>query len=84
VIHQAGESEELMPVELDLDRVQRSRERGLRSLGQPLKSFRDREVRFKVYNRRWKGSAYLDTLGPLEKPGRGMRGEDSHDTPSSE
>ncbi|CAN5752454.1 hypothetical protein BH23GEM11_BH23GEM11_13600 [soil metagenome] len=74
IIHQAGAGEELMPVELDLDRVRRSRERGLRSLGQPLKSFRDRKVRFKVYDRRWQGGGgYLDELGPLEKPGRPPR-----------
>lgn len=84
LIHQAGASEELIPVEIDLDRVQRSRERGLRSLGQPLKSFRDRAVRFKVYDRRWKGSAYLETLGPLEKPKRSVRVEDSHDAAGSE
>jgi deaminated glutathione amidase len=73
VLHQAGDGEELMPVEIDLDRVRRSREQGLRMLGQPLKSFRDRKVRFKVYDSRWKGGGYLDTLGPLEKPGRPSR-----------
>jgi len=74
VVHQAGNGEELIPVELDLDRVRRSRERGLLSLGQPLKSFRDRKIHFKVYGRRWKGDdGYLDSLGPLDKPGRPSR-----------
>jgi deaminated glutathione amidase len=71
LVHQAGSSEELITAELDLERVRRSRQRGMRTLGQPLKSFRDRKVRFSVYDRRWKGGeGYLDTLGPLEKPGR--------------
>ena len=75
VLHQAGSGEELIPLEIDLERVRRSRERGLLSLGQPLKSFRDRKVRFPVYDRRWKGAGYLESLGPLEKPGRAERPE---------
>jgi deaminated glutathione amidase len=71
IVHQAGDGEELITAELDLERVRRSRERGMRMLGQPLKSFRDRKVRFSVYDRRWKGGeGYLDSLGPLVKPGR--------------
>jgi len=77
VLHQAGVGEELIPIEIDLDRVRTARERGLKSLGQPLKSFRDRRVRFGVYEPGWrggpgsKGKSYLNTLGPLEKPDRG-------------
>jgi deaminated glutathione amidase len=71
LVHQAGSGEELITAELDLERVRRSRERGMRTLGQPLKSFRDRKVRFSVYDRRWKGGeGYLESLGPLKKPGR--------------
>src|SRR5262245_52370507 len=44
VLHEAGRVEEVFPLELDLERVRRSRELGLRGLGQPLKSFRDRRV----------------------------------------
>jgi len=87
VVHQAGTSEELIPVELDLDRVRRTRERGMHSLGQPLKSFRDREVRFGVYDPRWKGGnevRYLDTLGPLKKPGRHERTGSSRESGSSD
>jgi deaminated glutathione amidase len=76
VLHEAGAGEELIPLELDLERVRRARERGLKTLGQPLKSFRDREVRFGVYDPRWKGGndeRYFDTLGPLKKPGRAAR-----------
>jgi predicted amidohydrolase len=70
VIHQAGEVEEIIPVEIDLERVRRSRERGLMGLGQPLKSFRDAGHSFPhegLANR----AAYLDTLGPLTIPRRG-------------
>ena len=46
IIHQAGGGEEMIPVEINLGRVRREREVGIRSLGQPLKSFRDRPVDF--------------------------------------
>ena len=73
VLYQAGTNEESMPIEIDLDRVRRSREVGLKGLGQPLKSFRDRAVDFKVYDRSSGVAAYLDTLGPLEKMTRGSK-----------
>ena len=65
--HQAGSHEELIPIEIDLAQVRRQRVRGIRNLGQPLKSFRDNSVVFDVYNPD-EDSAYLDSLGPLEKP----------------
>ncbi len=70
VLHQAGSHEAFLPLELDLDQVRRQRERGLLGLGQPLKSFRDCAVDFPVYDRARGDRAYLDSLGPLEKPGR--------------
>ncbi len=73
VLYQAGTNEESMPIEIDLDRVRRSREVGLKGLGQPLKSFRDRTVEFAVYDRNSGVASYLDTLGPLEKMARGSR-----------
>lgn len=73
VVHQAGTGEELIPLELDLGRVRRSRERGLRGLGQPLKSFRDRKVAFEVYGDRGDGHDQLKKLGPLTKPVRPNR-----------
>jgi predicted amidohydrolase len=76
VLHQAGQAEELFPLELDLSRVARSRERGLHGLGQLLKSFRDAPVEFEVYRRDSTLRTYLSTLGPLVKPGRR-----SHATP---
>lgn len=72
VLHQSGAGEEMIPIEIDLGRVRRSREVGLRGLGQPLKSFRDRKVDFPVY-REAGGSEYLRSLGPLEKPRRGSK-----------
>ena len=73
VLYLAGSNEELLPIEIDLDRVRRSREVGLKGLGQPLKSFRDRTVDFTVYDRASGVASYLDTLGPLEKMTRGSR-----------
>ena len=70
VIHEAGGGSELMPVEIDLDRVRRERERGIRGLGQTLKSFRDRLVDFPVYHRSEVTEAYLHSLGPVVKPAR--------------
>ncbi len=69
VLHQAGNGEEIIPLDIELDRVKRSRERGLLSLGQVLKSFRDRSVNFDVYDSE-NTSEYLNSLGPLTKPNR--------------
>ncbi|MFO1154817.1 MAG: carbon-nitrogen hydrolase family protein [Rhodospirillales bacterium] len=68
VLHQAGSAEELIPIEIDLGLVRRERARGLRSMGQPLKSFRDRSVEFPVYDRASFDDAYLRSLGSLAKP----------------
>ncbi len=67
ILHQAGDQEEMIPMEIDLERVRRSRVHGLLRLGQVLKSFRDRSVEFPIYQ---SGAQYpyLDSLGPLEKP----------------
>ncbi len=71
VIHQAGSAAETIPVEIDIARVRRERDTGIRGLGQPLKSFRDRPVDFPVYQRDAASTAYLHSLGPVEKPQRG-------------
>jgi predicted amidohydrolase len=67
VLYEAGSTEEIIPIELDMERVRRSRELGVLRLGQPLKSFRDHIGAFNIYQ---KGTAlpYLDSLGPLIKP----------------
>jgi predicted amidohydrolase len=70
VLHQAEAHEAMMPIEIDLDGVRRQRERGLLGLGQPLKSFRDCNVDFTVYDRDRFDRSYLNGLGPLAKPGR--------------
>lgn len=70
VIHQAGETNEFLVTELDFDLVRRQREVGLRNLGQPLKSFRDRKVNFTVYNKEQQQSSYLNSLGPMQRPTR--------------
>lgn len=67
VIHQAGQATEVFPIEIDLELVRRSRRIGSNGLGQTLKSFRDSEMTFSVYDPAHR-SAYLDTLGPLQKP----------------
>ena len=50
VLYQAGSTEEIIPIEIDLERVKQSREKGVMRLGQPLKSFRDHIGDFKVYH----------------------------------
>jgi predicted amidohydrolase len=71
VLYEAGRHEEIIPIEIDLERVHRSREIGLRGLGQPLKSFRDANVRFPVYEPG--GRDALASLGPLVRPSRTVR-----------
>lgn len=70
VQHQCGGGEELFPIEIDVSRARRSREIGLKGLGQPLKSFRDRTVRFPVYGDDWHEHGYYAGLGPLRKATR--------------
>lgn len=66
VLHQSAGQEDLFPIEVDLDLVRRQREAGMMGLGQVLKSFRDREVDFTVYDRSSGADAYLHSLGPLQ------------------
>ncbi|AVR46801.1 carbon-nitrogen hydrolase family protein [Christiangramia fulva] len=67
VIYQAEGNEEIFPLELNIERVRRSREYGVLRLGQPLKSFRDHIGQFNIYQ---PGAhlPYLNSLGPLIKP----------------
>ncbi|MBZ0268464.1 carbon-nitrogen hydrolase family protein [bacterium] len=73
VLYQGQSAAEAIPFEIDFDRVRRSREVGLRGLGQQLKSFRDRAVEFSVYSPQGRAWPYLNSLGPLAKPDRGSR-----------
>lgn len=68
VLHEADCSPQIITIEVDFEKVRRERERGLRGLGQPLKSFRDRSVDFPVYTNTDEANTYLRSLGPLEKP----------------
>jgi predicted amidohydrolase len=70
ILHQGSVGEEFIPMEVDFGLVRRQRERGLLTMGQPLKSFRDSTVRFGVYDRANFDDSYLQGLGPLVKPGR--------------
>lgn len=70
VIHEAGGNTAYIPVELDLDRVTRTRERGLLGLGQPLKDFRDAPIEFEVYQPGSSLRKGLGPLGPLAMPAR--------------
>jgi deaminated glutathione amidase len=73
VLHQSAGQEDMFPIEIDLDMVRRQRETGIKGLGQVLKSFRDREAEFPVYDRTSGADSYLYTLGPLETPIKGSR-----------
>jgi len=67
VMYQAGSTEEIIPIEIDIERVRRSRELGVMRLGQPLKSFRDHMGDFNIYHPKARHE-YLESLGPLIKP----------------
>lgn len=69
VLYQADNNEEMIPIEINMEKVRRSRELGVLRLGQPLKSFRDHLMDFEIYQKGAK-HPYLDGLGPLLKPQR--------------
>jgi predicted amidohydrolase len=69
VLYKASTGEESVPIEIDMSRVDRSRKFGVLRLGQPLKSFRDRNVDFAIYDKN-KHIPYLESLGPLRKQSR--------------
>jgi len=67
VIHQSGSGPEVVPLQLNLDRVRWERENGIHGLGQMLKSFRDRRIEFPVYRPETFDYSYLESLGPIRK-----------------
>jgi len=71
ILHQAEGTEEIIPLEINIERARRSRELGILRLGQPLKSFRDhiKNNQFGIYQANIP-TPYLDSLGPLIKPSR--------------
>ncbi|HSH40669.1 MAG TPA: carbon-nitrogen hydrolase family protein [Arenicellales bacterium] len=68
IIHQAGETAQIMPVTVDFDRVRDVRRNGIKGLGQPLKSFRDSRMSFPPYQS-GATSPELHALGELNMPG---------------
>lgn len=74
VIHQAGECNEVIPVEIDLNHLRRVRERGVHGLCQTLKSFRDSTVEFPAYDLGRRKSPALTDLGVLQTPAQKSNG----------
>ena len=68
-LYKGDVTEQIIPIEIDLEQVRRSRERGIRGLGQMAKSFRDRPAEFPVYRDGFDPS-YLESLGALATPRR--------------
>ena len=66
-IYQANVGREIIPIEIDLQKVREVRERGLHGLGQTLKSFRDQPITFPVYQDRRNQGAF-SRLGELKVP----------------
>jgi hypothetical protein len=70
IVHQAGRSREVFPIEVDFEAVRRVRRRGWHGIGQVLKSFRDRAVDFPACGDRHQSFDALSALGPLQLPER--------------
>jgi deaminated glutathione amidase len=66
LIHRAGRTREIIPVELDLDYLRRVRRTGWQRLGQPLKSLRDSTMDFSPHLSVESRRAALRELGPLQ------------------
>jgi predicted amidohydrolase len=68
VLHESGTTHDIIAIELDFDRVTEVRERGLDGLGQVLKSFRDADMTFSIYQQSSLHTPGLQSLGPLRMP----------------
>ena len=68
IVHEAGETEETLPVVLDLERVRRVRRVGFHGLGQVMKSFRDNPVVLPAYQVGRPIPAEMAALGELRMP----------------
>ena len=66
-IHESSVEEEIIAFEIDVEKVTQVRERGMKGLGQTLKSFRDGRVQYPQYQV-GAVSAALEQLGPLKVP----------------
>jgi predicted amidohydrolase len=65
VLHEANTADEMILIEVDFEKVNRCRQRGLKGLGQPLKSYRDNS---KPFSGDVHDYEYLDSLGELVVP----------------
>lgn len=70
VLHQSGETSEVITIEVDLEQVREGRRNGIKRLGQVLKSFRDAPVEFPCYRGAFVESAEMNRLGELRMPSR--------------
>jgi predicted amidohydrolase len=70
VLHQGDTIDQIIPIEIDMEQVRRSRQNGIRGFGQVIKSFRDRPTDFPVYDAAKFDARYLASLGPLVQPRR--------------
>lgn len=70
VVYQAGKGREIIPLKLDIDYLHDVRRHGWQNLGQPLKSFRDSQLRFPQYENGHDSEA-LRALGELRMAARG-------------
>lgn len=66
-VHLGGTGREIIALDLDLDVVTATRERGWQGLAQPLKSFRDTDVAYPVYAPGAHRGGAFASLGPLER-----------------
>jgi len=65
VLNESNEAEDVVLIEIDMDKVDRVRKRGIKGLGQPLKSFRDNPEPF---TKKTINNEYLKDLGVLKMP----------------
>jgi len=70
IIYQSATEEEIIPIILDLERVNYTREHGTLGLGQPLKSFRDLKIDYPQYRSNRNQGSFAQ-LGELKKPKQG-------------
>ena len=71
IVHEAGETEEILPVVIDIERVRRVRRVGFHGLGQVMKSFRDNPVVLPAYQAGREVPAEMAELGELRMPRQG-------------
>ncbi|MDH3820390.1 MAG: carbon-nitrogen hydrolase family protein [Gammaproteobacteria bacterium] len=69
ILHQAGKTREIIPLKINIDYLHEVRRQGWNNLCQPLKSFRDSDVRFPQYEQGHDSDA-LRQLGELRMPAR--------------